>query len=390
MKRNVTRTIKLTALILPVVILLLLIPYNSKIETLRIRGFYKEEPDSLDVVMLGSSEVLADFAPGLAYAEYGFTSYNYGISQNFIDLFQPQMEEIRRHQSPGLIVVDINAAMYVSRNNRYDSIFRTYIEGVPLSENKIRTIREFPYREQPLSYYIPFIMYHGSVSLRDLRVLWGNEWMQYRKDGNVLKGAFTNTGDEFRGEHRDISGDFSEMDMPEENERKLRQFLEYCQQIQDTKILFVSFPHRIVAQDAYDRLRQSNAAAKIIESYGFEYRNLEYLGQEIGLDYRKDFYDDDHMNIYGQKKFTRYLSDLLVNEYGVQPRPQTEENLEKWAESVKYTKLWYAYYEKLKLNDPASNVMLAEEAWLISELDWMERKLEKDGLPLTFESTYAK
>ncbi len=390
MKRNFSRIIKLTALILPVVILLLSVPYNSRIETLRIRGFYKEERDSLDVVMLGSSEVLADFAPGLAYAEYGFTSYNYGISQNFIDLFQPQMEEILRHQSPELIVVDINAAMYVSRNNRYDSIFRTYIEGVPLSENKIRTIWEFPYREQPLSYYIPFVMYHGSVSPRDLRVLWGNERMLYHKDGNVLKGAFTNTGDGYRGDHRDISEDFSEMDMPEENERKLRRFLEYCQQIQNTKILFVSFPHRIVEKDAYDRLRQSNAAAKIIESYGFEYRNLEYMGQEIGLDYRKDFYDDDHMNVYGQKKFTRYLSGLLVDEYGVQPRPQTEENLEKWAESVKYTQLWYAYYEKLRSNSMEGDLMLAEEAWLISELNWMERKLEEDGLPLTFESVYAK
>lgn len=388
MKRNILRVVKLVALLLPAVMLVLMIPYNNQLETPRIQGFYKEGEDTLDVVVLGSSEVFAAFAPGLAYDEYGFTSYNYAISQNFIDLFQPQMEEILRTQSPEIVVVDINAAMYVSRNNRYGSIFRTYIEGVPLSWNKIRTILEFPYREQPLSYYFPFIMYHGSMSLRELYVMWSNVKSLEKNGGALLKGASSCLLDEYRGEAMDISGDHSKMDMPEENERKLREFLEYCQSVQGTKILFTSFPHRIVVEDAYDRLRQSNAAADIIRSYGFDYINMEYLGEEIGLDYRQDYYDDDHMNIYGQKKFTRYLSRLLTEEYGISSRKQSPLNRERWEQTVKYTKLYCAYYEKLNEDGP-KDTMLVEQAWLISELNWMERKLQKDGLPLTFDSVYA-
>lgn len=389
MKQFLLRTVKITALIVPVVLFLMLIPYNNRIETSRIRNFYKEDRDTLDVVMLGASEVFAGFSPGLSYAEYGFTSYDYVISQNYPELLKPQMEEVLRTQSPQIIVVDLNTLMYVGRNSSQDAVFRTFIEGVPLSRNKIKIIREHKYREQPLSYYIPFAMYHGSLTPWDFLVLWTNEKAYWENDGALLKGMSNCVDDSTLGEIIDISGDHSRMDIPEEYEQDLREFLEYCQSIKDTKILFVSYPHRITTSMAYRRLQQSNAAQDLVRSYGFDYINMEYLAKEIGLDYQQDFYNDEHLNVSGQRKFTRYLAELLVKDFGVIPGTQTESNRQRWEQTVKYTKLLYAYHEKLTQIDPKRGLMLCEEGWLISELDWMEQKLRDDGLPLSFEPVYV-
>ena len=389
MKQFLLRTVKITALILPVILFLMLIPYNNRIETSRIRNFYKEDKDTLDVVMLGASEVFAGFAPGLAYREYGFTSYDYAISQNYPELLKPQLEEVLRTQSPQVIVVDLNMMMFVGRNSSKDAVFRIYIEGIPLSFNKIKFTREHAYREQPLSYYIPFAMYHGSMTPRDFWVLWTNEKAYWENDGALLKGAASCVDDYTLGEMMDISDDHSRVDMPEEYEQELRKFLEYCQGVKDTKILFVSYPHRITTEMAYNRLQQTNAAQDIVRSYGFDYINMEYLAEEIGLDFQNDFYNDEHLNVHGQRKFTRYLANLLVEDYGVTPSPQSEKNQQRWDQAVKYTQLLYAYHGKLSQKDPKQDLMLCEEGWLLSELDWMEKKLQEDGLPLTFEPIYA-
>ena len=41
----------------------------------RLKGFYQEDKDSLDVVYMGASDVYSDVAPGYAYRRDGITSY---------------------------------------------------------------------------------------------------------------------------------------------------------------------------------------------------------------------------------------------------------------------------------------------------------------------------
>ena len=43
-----------------------------------IEGFYKEPKDSIDVMMIGASEVYADYSATEAWKNYGYTSYSLG------------------------------------------------------------------------------------------------------------------------------------------------------------------------------------------------------------------------------------------------------------------------------------------------------------------------
>ena len=71
MNKNLLRTLKFIALILPLLFLCIvaqeyLFDYRNY-DTVRIEQFYEEEEDSLDVVIIGASEIFTGFAPGYAY-----------------------------------------------------------------------------------------------------------------------------------------------------------------------------------------------------------------------------------------------------------------------------------------------------------------------------------
>lgn len=45
-----------------------------------IEGFYKEPENTIDVMMIGASEVYADYSATEAWKNYGYTSYSLGVS----------------------------------------------------------------------------------------------------------------------------------------------------------------------------------------------------------------------------------------------------------------------------------------------------------------------
>ena len=90
-----------------------------------------------------------------------------------------------------------------------------------------------------------------------------------------------------------------------------------------------------------NRFRRANGAGEIINSYGYDFINLERDVLKTGIDSETDFYNYDHMNIYGAIKFTDYLGNIIQNKYGVAPSKLSDKQKENWDESVEY-------FEKLR------------------------------------------
>ncbi len=67
--------------------------------------FYEEPEDSLDVVLIGASNVFRYFNPLQAYAQEGFTSYDYAVEHS-IPVLTDAVKDIKRTQNPEVIVVD--------------------------------------------------------------------------------------------------------------------------------------------------------------------------------------------------------------------------------------------------------------------------------------------
>lgn len=380
------RAVKISALLTAVLLFLIfsqeylfLRPDNNS-NRMRLQGFYMEDKNSLDVVFLGASEIYSGFSPGLAYDEYGFTSYAFTTSGNPVSLYKSQLDEILKYQSPKMIVVEVNGALYdTDKVLTKDFDVGNYIENIPMSSNKIKTVSDLiPLKKQPI-YYFPIVRHHNTwkaypKKFEQCKTLLSTQLRGY----SLLKGEATRTNvmtsDEGIINYR-LANDNSTLALMPKSEKYFRDFLQYCKDKNISNILFVRFPHRIYdgernGVNMYDSFKRSNEIGRIISEYGFEYINFEKAMSETGLDICNDFYNDNHLNIYGEQKMTRHMSDILCERYGITETALTEKQAKRWNKCADYTKRYFKYAdEKIK---SGHNEWVFETYDLIKELENQE------------------
>ena len=358
-----------------------IVRYNNR-DSLRVDGFRMEEKDSLDVVLLGSSEIYSAFSSAYAYDLCGFTSYPYAVAAGPVTLWKTMLEETLSRQTPQLIVVEINGVVYDKPASLHSNAAMHYIlDSMPLSKNKIETINRLcdSNTDSKSCFYFPIIKYHsGWQDIENLGANYANMRQMQKRGHTLLRGvSSTPVIDPVRNGVRDLTDDYSQRPLAKEAEQYLREFLEYCRQ-KDLNVLFVRFPHRISSSDndpIYRCFQVTNMAGEIIEEYGYSFINLERNAAEIGLDPEQDFYNSNHLNIFGQRKFTKYFSQYLVDNYGVTPGEHSKDLSAGWDESAEYYQLYCQYVEE-RMNSGSSSA-IAETAGLVSRLN--EIKAQKTG-----------
>lgn len=370
-----TRVCKLLALLLPAVLLVVLLPVNDFTDTPRIQGFYMEEADSLDMVLIGSSENYAGYSPVLAYEEYGFTSYSYVFSATDFSLFEAQLDEVMAVQSPQVIVVDIGEMHRANRSNR-DSMFRQFMAAVPFSGRKVRLIREYGDPEHRLSYWLPFFVNHGNMTPQTLRDYIRLNGATRKRGFTLLKGVvtFTGTGEEWDGPYdtpwRDTNGDDSGAELTPEMLSVCRDVVDACRKYPSVQFLFINTPHRISSDEVYRSYQTVNAMGAQLRQEGYDFINLESMTDAIGIVPETDFYNNNHLNLYGQYKLTRFLGRTLTEEYGLEGRAQSPENRQRWETCVAYQKRYYDLFEQeVARHIPGTfGKWLQEDIWLLDNL----------------------
>ena len=347
-KVYLSRLIKCVSLVLPIVLIVLclqnLLILNDH-NTQRIRDFYMEEENSLDVVFLGASEIYSGFAPGYAYEQHGFTSYMYTISANPGSLYKSQLKEVLSRQNPQLIMVEINGFLYVDNKRQANEVqLHQFTDNIPMSENKATTIFEHP-SDNKENFLIPFFKYHSNWQKP------ASMYKQLRKtfsEGDtpsVIKGLHTYTAicQGLPANYATIPpSDYAITDMAKDY---LVTFLEYCRE-NDLKVVFLNFPRILGGEKGDAFLSRVEEVEQIIRQYDYPFLDLQEKAEEIGIVFPSDFYNTHHLNIYGQQKMTRYLGDLITNEYHLRPMNQSEKNKASWEECVLYTEQYFAYAEQ--------------------------------------------
>lgn len=308
----------------------------------KLAGFYAEPENTLDVVFLGASEVFTGFSSTYAYDLYGFTSYPYCQDASSAALYISQLKEVLKHQNPEWIVMEINGALYEDPEMLTDSGgMRRYLNNIPFSWNKVQTITQLVPQEDWYFYFFPLAKNHSNWKNAGNQGQNIRDYYAIRRSGSLLKGNVLTVTDYKAPASRAVAGDLSTAPLEPQAEVCLRGFLEYCRDEGIDNILFVRFPH-IIANDAlYTRFQRGNRAGEIIQEYGYPFVNLERDNEEIGLDYSSDFYNEDHLDLSGQKKLTEYLGKLLKEEYGVEGRSLTEKQWDQWGRAADYGRAFY-------------------------------------------------
>ena len=305
----------------------------------RVKGFYLEEQDTVDVVLIGASEIYAGFASPYAYAQYGFTSYPLATQSNTVLNYLTCVKEAVRTQHPRLLVIEINGALYDDAELDQEANYLRIADNMPNNENK-RELTDLFGSFDFYETYLPITRYHTVWEDFPVGIEWSASLVLSRLRGhNLLKGVSTTTEIYTPREplYNDDSGD--SLPLNPRCQQALEELLDYCRE-EELNVLFVRFPH-LIHQKNVKRLRRSFAAAELIRSRGFECLAMDDKISDIGLNPQRDFYSPEHVNLYGQQKLTDYLSVRIAERLGNAPSRLSDSARAAWDESVRY---YHAYY----------------------------------------------
>ena len=431
-KLYITRAIRIIALglcVLACTLLLqrfVLVHYDGN--RMRLDGYYLEEKDSLDVVFIGASDCYASFAPGLAYEKFGITSFSYATASATAGAAKTMVKEVMRTQNPQKIVIEINAFLYGFDNENKVSSVRNYIDNVPFNENKLEylqsgavpvdpsKVEQFnqpvkesttdeaqstdnteptaPEVEQPtvpvtddlIEYYLPIVKYHGTWNdYPEPSGKYLTQMVTQHTDGATkLKGYRTQTAKftpdpEYPCINNTLAKNNKKLALIPEYDAMLREFLQFLKDEKIDNVLFIRTPH-MVDKSTYGRFKRANEAGGIIKSYGFDYINFERDPETLAYT-GDDYYNMDHLNIYGANKFTNYFGTILTEKYGVKPTEKTDKQKANWDTAVEYYHRLYDYCDHYINNEyiKTGHIQTLEENKVV--MTYIDNYAEKGEMP---------
>ena len=346
------KTIKRASGILLMIIVLLLfvnvmeeyVTKRDDLEALQLKGYYLEDKHSLDVVIMGASEVVQGYAAPEIYKKYGFTSFPYCFTINPVPLWKYELRDIERDQNPKVLMVEINGAVYKEAKYIHSKpCLHRLAENMPFSTNKIRMIMEMS--DNKVESFFPIVKYHDRwtkfpmedvADIRDMK----------KRGHMILRGSQSYLYRTQFSKNMEYPSPDETMDLIPDAEEALRDFLAECQKSSIENIVFVSYPHFFQDEDNVNRQKRVNRAGQIIKEAGFEFIDLGYRMDEIGLVEVPDFYDAHHMNAPGQKKTSDYLGKLIKEKYNIEPTALSDRQKAEWDESVDYIERFYRYFDE--------------------------------------------
>lgn len=340
----------------------------------RLKGFYLEDKDSLDVVYLGASEVYSDIAPGYAYQRDGITSYLFASQANTIFNYKSQLKNILSRQKDALVVIELNGAMYDEEDLTNEASLHNYGDNVPLDFTKLEWAAAYG-GQNTLELLFPYIKYHTTWSDTEDHSkdeLYRKTISDDKKRGyNYLKGML-NVPLEFplkvlKKYDEQLQHTQETEPLNDRAEKALRELLSYCKDKELTNVAFVRFPVVAVEGKNDTRYKRINTAAEIVEEYGYDLVNFAPdFDTQIGLDPDKDFYNEEHLNVHGQQKFTAFLTDWLKEHYGLTSHELTDKQRREWDVCSDYYNAYVKYNEAMLAERDFSEI--SENSELIEKL----------------------
>ena len=88
------------------------------------------------------------------------------------------------------------------------------------------------------------------------------------------------------------------------------------------------------AEKDEERLSQINQLNAMIEERGYDTLYLMDQTDEMGIDITTDFYNRNHTNVHGSIKYTQYLSEYLIENYGFEDK-RFDEAYKSWDKGYK-------------------------------------------------------
>ncbi|MCR4585549.1 MAG: hypothetical protein K5686_07455 [Lachnospiraceae bacterium] len=298
-----------------------------------VQGFLLEEKNTDDVIFLGASSVYRFWDPLYAWKEAGITSFDYASASMTAVCYIPAIKEIEKRQTPKLLVID--ARRFLSRKTGDEEIYdkvRYYTDSLDLGISRAGMIRRFcriydRSLSQELEYQLDLIYYHDHYDALLNPINWemADNRVDRDTEGLCIKGysmspKWSVIAEPSFDENME-AGELSPL-----SEQLFREITEYCK-TKSYPFMFLVTPYSCRESDMKEYLRM----AEIAQEYGIPFVNMNLYIDETGLDFSRDFYNEDHANHIGAGKVTGWLLSYLCTEYDL-PDHRGDEKYASWEE----------------------------------------------------------
>ena len=289
-------------------------------------GFENTE-ENIDVVMIGSSNLLRYYIPLQAYSDYGFTSYNYATSSAEMNLLKYYIEEVEKYQSPKLYVINIGCILYMDKMSEaglrnwadsLDILNMTRFKGITTYISDYEKKNEI----DVLSCYFDLAKYHNSDAVLENIQRYDMYTEEFR---NVDKGfkPYLNVHPFSTPKQYSEFGELTEVEY-----NTVVDLLDYCDQ-NAINVLFMVTPFYL----SEDNCHTIQSVGRIIDERGYEFVDFNNYYEEMGIDFATDYADSGHVNYNGAVKFTAFLANYIVDNYEL-PDHRDDTAYNNWAKDV--------------------------------------------------------
>lgn len=284
-----------------------------------VHSFYDLEENTLDVLCMGSSHGYSAFQPNTLWNEYGLTSYVLCSQRQTAATTYYLLQEALKYQKPKILFLE---SYYFFSTKKYtdEAALRLAFDGVPFGKVKydmVQDLLEGHSRKEQLSYYIPFLKYHGRWNDLKNTDFHSNEYLK----GSIFDfTVYPMNEPELPGAGREI---------PEVVQEYLEKIIALCE---ENKIELILFTAPYGYQDDLKGYLNKQKINITLESY-LAQQNIPYFyfqkTGEAGIDFGTDFRDYAHLNTNGAIKITRSLGSYITEHYDL-PDHRDEEAYQSW------------------------------------------------------------
>lgn len=279
-------------------------------------GFYALPENNIDILFLGSSQIMTSISPMRMYEQYGYTGYNLGTEQQNMVTSYYLLKEALTYNPPRVVLLDVRFLFPYAQDyplNSREEFIRKSVDPMKWSNNKwefINTVCDIDSDQKLQNYIFPFFRYHSrwaDLSVQDITYL-------FQDKNNPLRGFSisrrTETKDQFEGfSITDSSATTEALPTMEEYFYKI---IDLCETQNITLILFKT----PMANGSFKE-PEHNTVQKIADEADLVFIdfNEKSVYDAINFCASSDYNDGTHINYNGACKITDYLADYLANNY---------------------------------------------------------------------------
>lgn len=262
---------------------------------------YQELPEnSVEVLFLGSSNVMSGINPVQLWEETGIQAYNYCSRAQTFPFTYAYLQDALKTQTPECVVIDAYSIFSDKDiNSLMNTDFHFGINMDSLSAGaKSELITNYIYKKEWLSYYFPLFKNHNYFKT------WENPADETEE---IFMGFCFADGIEYY-ETPEYSDHVAAMD--DVDGIYLQKIIELCQK-EEIDLYVVKIP--VAYSD--EEHQKLNAAKQMCEAYGVDFYDMSLDAAEWGFDFGSDMRDNFHINKSGAEKATTRLGEILSGKY---------------------------------------------------------------------------